>query len=172
MTNAETEIIAPPGEPIIEMRRFLRAPPELVYRVLTEGDFLRRWWGPRHLETTECEVDLRIGGTWRIVHRAPDGAEFAFHGEFLELDPPRRRVSTWAYEGEVDAVATETFELDAVEGGTLLRSKSMHDSVANRDMHLANGMEQGLRESYSRMDEVLDEVAGASSTLSAVDRRE
>jgi uncharacterized protein YndB with AHSA1/START domain len=158
-TNAETEIIAKPGEPVIEMRRFVKAPPELVYQVLTEGEFLRRWWGPRRLVTTVCEVDLRVGGAWRIVHRAPDGAEFAFHGEFLELDPPHRRVSTWVYEGEVEAAATETFELNAVDGGTLLRSRVVHDSVANRDMHLANGMEDGLRESYSRMDEVLAEMA-------------
>jgi uncharacterized protein YndB with AHSA1/START domain len=158
-TNAETEIIAKPGEPVIEMRRFVKAPPELVYQVLTEGEFLRRWWGPRRLVTTVCEVDLRVGGAWRIVHRAPDGAEFAFHGEFLELDPPHRRVSTWVYEGEVEAAATETFELNAVDGGTLLRSRVVHDSVANRDMHLANGMEEGLRESYSRMDEVLAEMA-------------
>jgi uncharacterized protein YndB with AHSA1/START domain len=158
-TNAETEIIAKPGEPVIEMRRFVKAPPELVYQVLTEGEFLRRWWGPRRLVTTVCEVDLRVGGAWRIVHRAPDGAEFAFHGEFLELDPPHRRISTWVYEGEVEAAATETFELNAVDGGTLLRSRVVHDSVANRDMHLANGMEDGLRESYSRMDEVLAEMA-------------
>jgi uncharacterized protein YndB with AHSA1/START domain len=158
-TNAETEIIAKPGEPVIEMRRFVKAPPELVYQVLTEGEFLRRWWGPRRLVTTVCEVDLRVGGAWRIVHRAPDGAEFAFHGEFLELDPPHRRISTWVYEGEVEAAATEAFELNAVDGGTLLRSRVVHDSVANRDMHLANGMEDGLRESYSRMDEVLAEMA-------------
>jgi uncharacterized protein YndB with AHSA1/START domain len=158
-TNAETEIIAKPGEPVIEMRRFVKAPPELVYQVLTEGEFLRRWWGPRRLVTTVCEVDLRVGGAWRIVHRAPDGAEFAFHGEFLELDPPHRRVSTWVYVGVVEAAATETFELNAVDGGTLLRSRVVHDSVANRDMHLANGMEDGLRESYSRMDEVLAEMA-------------
>jgi uncharacterized protein YndB with AHSA1/START domain len=159
MTNAETEIIAPMGEPLIEVRRFLNAPPELVYRVLTEGEFLRRWWGPRRLENTECRVDLRIGGTWRIVQRAPDGTEFAFHGEFLELDPPHRRVSTWIYEGALDATATETFDLEAVEGGTLLRTRTVHNSVANRDMHLASGMEEGLRESYGRMDELLVEVA-------------
>jgi len=159
MTNAETEIVIPVGEPVIEVRRFVKGPPELVYRVLTEADFLRRWWGPRRLEITECDVDLRVGGTWRIVHRAPDGAEFAFHGEFLELDPPHRRVSTWVWEGAPQATATETFELEAVEGGTLLRSKTVHNSVANRDMHVANGMEEGLLDSYARMAEVLGEVA-------------
>ena len=148
------------GEPIVEVRRFVKAPPELVYRVLTEGEFLRHWWGPRQLEIAECDVDLRVGGTWRIVHRAPDGAEFAFHGEFLELDPPSRRVSTWVYEGAVEAAATETFELEAVEAGTLLRVRAVHDSVANRDMHVANGMKEGLLDSYGRMDELLAEVAG------------
>ncbi len=159
MTMTDTEINTPVGEPVIEVRRFFKAPPELVYRVLTEGEFLRRWWGPRRLEIVECEVDLRVGGTWRIVHRAPDATEFAFHGEFLELDPPRRRVVTWVYEGAPDASATETFELDAVDGGTLLRSTMVHNSVANRDMHVENGMEEGLLESYVRMEELLAEVA-------------
>ncbi len=160
MTNAETEITIPPGEPVIEVRRFLKAPPELVYRVVTEGALLRRWWGPRRLEIIECEVDLRVGGTWRIVQRAPDGAEFAFHGEFLELDRPHRRVSTWIYEGAPEASATETFELDAAEGGTLLCTRTVHNSLANRDMHVASGMEEGLRDSYSRMVELLAEVEG------------
>ena len=74
----------------------------------------------------------------------PTEREFAFHGEFLELDPPRRRVSTWVWEGAPEATATETFELEAVEGGTLLRMKAVHSSVANRDMHVANGMEGGI----------------------------
>ncbi len=159
MTNTKTEIIMPAGEPIIEVRRFLKAPPEMVYRVLTEAEFLRRWWGPRRLEIAECKVDLRVGGTWRIVHRAPDGSKFAFHGEFLELDPPRRRVATFVYEGAPDATATETFELGAVKGGTLLRSVMVHDSVANRDMHVDSGMEEGLLDSYARMDELLAEVS-------------
>jgi uncharacterized protein YndB with AHSA1/START domain len=85
MTDTPTEIIIPPGEPVIHIRRFFKAPPELVFRVLTEPEYLRRWYGPRHLEITECEADLRVGGAWRVVHRAPDGMEFAFHGEFLEL---------------------------------------------------------------------------------------
>jgi uncharacterized protein YndB with AHSA1/START domain len=155
----DTEIITPAGEPVIEVRRFFKAPPELVYRVLTEGEFLRRWWGPRRLEIVECEVDLSLGGTWRIVHRAPDGTTFAFHGEFLELEPPRRRVSTWVYEGAPDATATETVELDATNGGTLLRSRMVHNSLANRDMHVESGMEEGLLDSYARMEEVLAEAA-------------
>ena len=55
MTNAQTEIIIPAGEPVIEVRRFFKAPPELVYRACTEGEYLRRWFGPSRLEVSECD---------------------------------------------------------------------------------------------------------------------
>jgi uncharacterized protein YndB with AHSA1/START domain len=158
-TNSELQINVPDGQPYVELQRFFNAPPELVYRALTEGELLARWWGPRRLETVECDVDLHIGGSWRIVHRAPDGTEFGFHGEILELDPPRRRVGTWVWEGAPEASATETFELEAVEGGTMLYATMTHNSVENRDMHLANGMEGGMTESYARLDELLADLA-------------
>jgi uncharacterized protein YndB with AHSA1/START domain len=161
MTNTQTEFSTPPGQPIIEVRRFFKAPPELLYRVLTEGEFLRRWWGPRRLEIAECEVDLRVGGTWRVVHRAPDGMEFVFHGEFLELDPPRRRVGTWVWDGAPDATATETLVLEPVDGGTMVTSTMVHSSVEARDMHVANGMEGGVIDSHERLDEILAELQAA-----------
>ncbi len=90
-----------------------------------------------------------------MVHRAPDGTEFVFGGTFLELDPPRRRVGTFRWEGAPQHEAVETFEITAVEGGSLLTSTMRHDSMEARDMHVANGMEFGLRESYERFDELL-----------------
>jgi uncharacterized protein YndB with AHSA1/START domain len=161
MTNTETEITIPPGKPVIEVRRFFKAPPELLFRVVTEAEFLRLWWGPRRLEVAECEIDLRVGGTWRVVHRAPDGTEFVFHGEFLELDPPRRRVGTWVWEGAPEHTATETLVFEPVDGGTMLVSTMVHTSVEARDMHVANGMEGGIVESHERLDEVLAEVQAA-----------
>lgn len=155
VTNAQTEIITPPGEPVIHIRRFFKAPPELVYRVLTEPDYIRRWFGPQRLEITVCEADLRPGGTWRVVQRAPDGTEFVFRGEFLELEPPHRRVGTFMWEGAPDHVATETFVCEAVEGGTMVTTEMVHDSVEARDMHVANGMEGGIIESHDRFDEIL-----------------
>jgi uncharacterized protein YndB with AHSA1/START domain len=161
MTNNETEITVPAGEPVIEVRRFLEAPPELVYRACTEGECLRRWFGPRRLEITECDIDLRVGGTWRIVQRAPDGMEFAFHGEFLELDPPHRRVGTFVYEGAPEHEAVETLVLEAVEGGTMLTTTTRHSSLEARDMHVANGMEEGIIESMERLVELVASVPEA-----------
>ncbi len=159
-TNIPTEITTPAGEPVIEVRRFFKAPPELVYRACTESEYLRRWMGPRRLEVSECEVDHRVGGTWRLVHRAPDGTEFVFYGEFLELDPPYRRVGTFVWEGAPEDEAVETLLLEAVEGGTILHTTMRHSSVEARDMHVANGMEGGIIESYERLDEVLASTVG------------
>jgi uncharacterized protein YndB with AHSA1/START domain len=162
MTTKETEFETPAGEPVIRVRRFFKAPPELVYKACTEADYIRRWMGPRHLEVSECEVDQRVGGTWRLVHRAPDGAEFVFYGELLELDPPRRRVGTFVWEGAPEDKAVETMELVAVEGGTVLTTTMVHTSVAARDMHVANGMESGVVESYERLDELVAEEQAAA----------
>jgi uncharacterized protein YndB with AHSA1/START domain len=156
VTDERTQITTPRDEPVIIVRRFLAARPDLVFRAWSDPALLRRWWGPRRLEVVECELDSRVGGTWRIVHRAPDGTEFGFHGRILELDPPRRRVHTWVYEGASDDEAVETLELSAVEGGTMLTVTTRHVSVAARDQHVAAGMETGIVESYQRLDEVLE----------------
>lgn len=160
VTDSTTEIEIPDDEPVINVRRFFKAPPELVYRALTEPEYIRRWFGPRRLEITECEADLRVGGAWRVVHRAPDGTEFVFGGTFLELDPPRRRVGTFRWEGAPEHEAVETFEITPVEGGTLVTSTTHHGSMEARDMHVANGMESGIMESHERLDELLAAYPG------------
>ncbi len=152
----ELELQVPTDEPVIRFRRFVAAPPELVFELLTTPAHMRRWLGPRSLEMTSCEVDLRVGGTWSYTYRAPDGSEFAFHGEYLEVEPPHRAVQTFVFEGYPDAVATETMALQPVEGGTLLVGESRHTSFAHRDAHVASGMESGMTESYTRLDELID----------------
>jgi uncharacterized protein YndB with AHSA1/START domain len=100
-------------------------------------------------------MDVRPGGTWRFVHTAPDGTEHAFHGEFLEVDPPRRLARTFVYEPWPEDTMHEWIELEAVEGGTMLRGESRHASIASRDKHVESGMEGGMNESMQRLDELL-----------------
>jgi uncharacterized protein YndB with AHSA1/START domain len=153
-TKTALEIDAPADQPVIHTTRFLKAPPELVFQAWTEPEHLRRWMGPRYLEIVVCEVDLRVGGTWHMIHRAPDGQEFGFHGEYREIDRPNRLVATWVYEGMPDSEAIETMTFEAVEGGTIARGTSRYDSIETRDQHLASGMESGMVESYERLDEL------------------
>jgi uncharacterized protein YndB with AHSA1/START domain len=156
MTAARLEITMPPDEPVIAFRRFLRAPPELVFQTWTDPAHLRHWRGPRELELVSCEIDLRVGGGYRYVHKAQDGQEFAFHGEYREIDRPSRLVSTFVYEGSPEDVSVETVTFKPVDGGTLLVSRSVLPSLTVRDRFVQAGAARGLAESHERLDEWLD----------------
>src|SRR5215475_5243882 len=54
---------------LVSRRRLIKAPPQLVFRMYTEPEHLRRWWGPRHFDLVVCEVDLRVVGTYRLFDR-------------------------------------------------------------------------------------------------------
>jgi uncharacterized protein YndB with AHSA1/START domain len=153
MTTTALDITTPTDEPVIITRRFVKASPELVFDAWTKPEHLRNWWGPRGLDMTTCEVDLRVGGGWRFVHRAPDGQEFAFYGEYLEIERPNRLVATWTWEGMPDDQAIETLTLVAVDGGTMVIAEARHTTLAARDQHIENGMEGGMIETYERLDE-------------------
>ena len=155
MTAARFEIETPPGEPIVVVRRFFAAPPALVFEAFTSPEHARHWLGPRSLDLPVSEADVRPGGWYRFVHRAPDGQEFRFHGEYREVDPPRRLVRTFVYEGMPEDEAVETTTFEDASGGTLLISTSVHASVAARDQHVANGMARGITESFERLDDWL-----------------
>jgi uncharacterized protein YndB with AHSA1/START domain len=156
MTTTGIELSVPTDEPVIRYRRFVKAPPELMFAMWTEPEHLRNWWGPRELELVLCEVDLRVGGSYRMVHRAPDGTEHAFRGEYLELDRPTKIVQTFVYEPWPDAVSVESVQFEETGDGTLVRGESRHSSLENRDRHVESGMESGMAESYARLDELVD----------------
>jgi len=90
-------------------------------------------------EVTSVEVDLRPGGRWRYVLAAQDGTEAAFHGEYLEVVPDERIVSTEVYEGLPDAEAVTTLTLTEAGGRTTLTLLVQHTSRENRDRHLEYG---------------------------------
>jgi uncharacterized protein YndB with AHSA1/START domain len=156
MTTApQLEIEVPAEEPVIRFRRFFNAPRDRVWRAWTEPELLAQWLGPRYLTMRDCEMDLRPGGAWRFVHVAPDGTEHGFHGEFTEVDAPRRLARTFVYDPWPEDSLEEWFELEEVDGGTLLVGGSTHASVASRDKHVESGMEGGMNESMERLDELL-----------------
>lgn len=103
----------------IELRRRIPAPVEEVFRWWTEPDRLREWMTPAG--TVDAQLDLRIGGSLRIVMRA-DRIVIEHTGEYLEIDPPRRLVFTWRslYTGEQASLITVELDADG-EDATELR---------------------------------------------------
>jgi uncharacterized protein YndB with AHSA1/START domain len=149
------EFITPDGQPTVEVRRFVKAPPELLFEVWTKPEHIRNWWGPARLATIECEIDLRVGGQWRCVHQAPDGQTFAFYGEYLDVDAPHGFTRTWTWEGMPDEPAVESVHFEPVDGGTVVHGTATHPSIEARDQHIANGMEEGMADTYRRMIELV-----------------
>ena len=156
MTNMRLAIEVPAGEPAVIFRRFVDAPPELVFAVWTEPEHLRNWWGPRQFELIVCESDPRAGGRYRFVQRAPDGQEHTFHGVYREVDRPRRLVRTFIYTDAPDDESVETVAFQRDGRGTLITSRSVFPSFAAREFYTQGGMEAGLRESHQRLDAWLE----------------
>ena len=87
-----------PDGSVLELTWVLDAPPERVFRALSEPAVLARWWGPAGFTTPEIELDLVPGGGYRLGMQPPDGELFHLAGEFLEIDPPRRLAYTFRWE--------------------------------------------------------------------------
>jgi uncharacterized protein YndB with AHSA1/START domain len=77
------------------VRRTIRTSPERAFAAWTQPEHLRKWWGPKSVQCTDAEVDLRIGGSYRIANQFPDGNVVWISGEFERIDPPHMLVYTW-----------------------------------------------------------------------------
>ena len=87
-----------PGGLTVHLEGVLPAPPSLVFRALTDPPELAKWWGPHGFTTPRLELDLRVGGGYRIAMQPPEGGLFYLQGEFREVDPPRRLAYTFRWE--------------------------------------------------------------------------
>ncbi|MBI4935578.1 MAG: TIGR03086 family protein [Actinobacteria bacterium] len=150
------EVTLPSDLEVLITRRF-EAPMALVWRAITEPALLLRWWGPDWCPMTGCEVDLRVGGTWRYLCENAEGMEFGWHGEYREIETGRRIVTTEVFEGFPDAASLNTMTLEEDGGVTTLRTLVLHQSKANRDGHLQSGMETGMQITFDRLDHLLDQ---------------
>lgn len=144
------------GDLEIVMTRVFNAPSDLVFRVHTEADHIRKWWGQRNSTITECHLDARDGGTWRFVIDEADGSRNVFYGDFREVKAPERIVWTFTWEPMPDNVSVETLKFqDVGDGTTRLVATSVFDSQEARDSMIEHGMEAGARETWGRLGEHL-----------------
>ncbi|HET6508129.1 MAG TPA: SRPBCC family protein [Baekduia sp.] len=160
VTNSGKAVVTLPADDQILIEREFDAPAALVWRALTEPELVKRWWAGRRGEVTSVEIDLRVGGAWRYVMSAHGGAfEVAFHGEYREIVPGERIVSTEVFEGFPDAASVNTMTLVERDGRTTLRTLVQHSSKEHRDGHVDSGMEGGLQESFDALEDVAKSLA-------------
>ncbi|MBA2615098.1 MAG: SRPBCC family protein [Actinobacteria bacterium] len=154
MTSSGTATVTLPTDEQILITREFDAPKHLVYRAWTTPGLVRRWWNANRGEVTIAEVDLRVGGVWRYVMLADGGFEVAFHGEYREIVPNERIVSTEVYEGMPDGEAVNTVTFTEVDGRTTLTILVQHASKEDRDAHIDSGMEAGMQDAMDLLEQV------------------
>ena len=132
--------------------RTFNGPARIVFDAWTKPELMKRWWAPRSMGVPllSCEMDVRTGGTYRLVFGHDDATSSAFFGKYLEVIPPSRLV--WTNDEEEDAaVTTVTFE--EKDGKTLL---VLHELYPSKEALEANrGAEEGLPEQFGQLDELL-----------------
>jgi uncharacterized protein YndB with AHSA1/START domain len=154
VASSGTAVVTLPTDTQILITREFSAPRHLVYKAWTTPELIKRWWSGNRGEVTIAEVDLRVGGTWRYVMTANGGFEVAFHGEYREIVPDERIVSTEVYEGVPDAEAMSTLTLTESGGRTTLTLLVQHASQEHRDMQINSGMEDGMQEAMDHLEQV------------------
>jgi len=154
MASSGTATVTLPTDEQILITREFDAPKHLVYKAWTTPELVKRWWHANRGEVTVAEIDLRVGGTWRYVAVADGGFEVAFHGEFREIVPNERIVSTEVYEGVPDAESVNTLTLEEVDGRTVLEILVQHSSKEQRDAQIESGMEAGMQDALALLEQV------------------
>lgn len=86
--------------PTLEVRRTIRAPRQRVFDAWTKAEEIRKFHAPGPLHVSLAEIDLRVGGKYRIVMVEPDGKVHGVSGVYREVDPPRKVVYTWSHDGD------------------------------------------------------------------------
>jgi uncharacterized protein YndB with AHSA1/START domain len=159
-TSSGTATVTLPADEQILITREFAAPRHLVYKAFTTPEHVKRWWNAKRGEVTTCEIDLRVGGKWRYVMVTEDGTEVGFHGEYREIVPNERIVSTEVYEGLPEGVSEEegktvnTATFTETDGRTILTVLVQAPSKITRDAIIDSGMEAGMQDAFDLLEQV------------------
>jgi uncharacterized protein YndB with AHSA1/START domain len=124
-------------KPSLTLRRHLKAPVEKVFKAWTEGQALKRWFAPSDaMAIVVADVDVKVGGRYRIVMQEPGGEQHRVGGTYREIVPNAKLVFSWAWESTPERESLVTVRLEAANGGTDLTL--IHEQFADeaaRDRH-------------------------------------
>jgi uncharacterized protein YndB with AHSA1/START domain len=165
VTN-ETEI--QPGQTTMErvsdrefvVTRTINGPARLVFEAWSKAELFRLWWVPKSFGLTllSCELDVRVGGTYRLVFSHPEAPEpMAFFGTYLEVVPNARIVWTNEESGDNGQVSTVTFEEKA--GKTVVVMRDLYPSKEALDEAMVSGSTSGMDETFSQLDALVATMA-------------
>lgn len=158
MTSQTTATVTTPADEQILIARDFDAPRHLVYKAWTTPELVRRWWAGRRGEMKVVEIDLRVGGRYRYV-MGRDDWEVGFHGEFREIVPNERLVSTEVYEQQPGPGVLQIVTFAETDGRTRVEMLVECGSREVRDAIVDSGMELGVQEQYELLEELAQSLA-------------
>jgi uncharacterized protein YndB with AHSA1/START domain len=165
VASSQTATVTLPTDEQILITRQFDAPKHLVFKAWTTPELVKRWWHANRGEVTVAEIDLRVGGKWRYVSVTDDGFEVAFRGEYREIVPDERLVSTEFFEGvpegvsEEDATTVNTATFSEEGGRTIVTILVQAPSKETRDAIVDSGMEAGMQDALDLLEEVAISLA-------------
>jgi uncharacterized protein YndB with AHSA1/START domain len=135
--------------------RTINGPARIVFEAFTQPELFKRWWVPKSfgLSLLSCELDVRVGGTYRLVFSHKGSEPMAFFGRYIEVTPHSRLVWTNDEGDDGGAVTTVTFEEKA--GKTLLIMHDLYPSKEALDAAIASGSTGGCSETLEQLDELV-----------------
>jgi len=135
--------------------RTINGPARIVFEAFTKPELFKRWWVPKSfgLSLLSCELDVRVGGTYRLVFSHNGSEPMAFFGRYIEVTPHSRLVWTNDEGDDGGAVTTATFEEKA--GKTLVVMHDLYPSKEALDAAIASGSTGGLSETLDQLDELV-----------------
>jgi uncharacterized protein YndB with AHSA1/START domain len=130
-------------------------PARVVYEAWTRPELFARWWVPKSFGLTlvSCDMDVRVGGTYRLVFRVGGSDPMPFFGTYVEVTPNFRLSWTNEEGGAGGPVTTVTFE--ETDGRTRVVMRDLHASKESLDAAYASGSTSGAGETFDQLDELL-----------------
>jgi uncharacterized protein YndB with AHSA1/START domain len=157
--EAGSTTITTPSDREVVMTRVVDARRSLVWEAWTNPEHVPNWLlGPEGWTMPVCEIDLRPGGTWHFVWRQSDGTEMEMRGEYREIAPPERLVSTESWGGDWPETLN-TLVLSEEDGKTTITQTTLYPSKEARDAALQTGMTDGASVTFDRLAQYLRTMA-------------
>jgi uncharacterized protein YndB with AHSA1/START domain len=153
VANTDTFKLDLPSDNEFCISREFNAPRELIFDCWSKPEHVRRWWHAYGGLTT-CDIDFRVGGTWRYTFPSEHG-EIGFNGVYQEISRPERIVHTMIFEPMPGDPAIITVTLEDIGGRTRVTEMTSVASKEIRDAIIATGMESGARLSYDQLETLL-----------------
>lgn len=135
----------------LRITRLFQATPEKVFEALTRPEQMSRWCAPSDEYSTSAEVDLRVGGQYRIEMTHASGSVHTAVGEYREVTPPKRLVYTWSWEDGAVKDSLVTVELRELDGGVELTL--VHEQFTDAEQSAKH--EQGWAGCLNRLEAAL-----------------